>query len=272
MPELTSAPPTEPLPPPFPLAEGEVVVSTGGPSWVVWVFGAALAPLLCVLVPVALLPWVVSGRFWLTQRRLIWKSRWGKPKELAIAQITQVKIVGSRQTVSVKSEQGGLTVRLSTNWRELWGALLLFRQVPLPERVGPPRASFTGQRTLCVEGGNRQEGYLVFHRDRAFFLPNQPRHHLAADVAKLGARAALALVGATVVTYQAELPFELWLSLWRHLPDEELAALLERTTQSRGGVMARMGELVPVLGKQAYTYGAFEFRVMPALPRWMRSF
>jgi hypothetical protein len=254
-----------PVPSGVSLLDGEEVVLSGGPSWHAWLFSAALLPAVCALLPLFALPWIFTGHYWVTQLRLVWKPLGRKPRSVMLDTITDVRVVGRRATVSTSSPQGRVSMRMVEGWKRLWGALLLFRQLPMPERLGVPRAAFQGQQAICVEGKVHQTGYGIVHKSRFTFLPQERRHHLGADAAKVAGQVALALVGFHAVTYRADLPFDTWLSLWSHLSDDEFAALLTKVAAARGGVAVPVGQLEPVEGRAWYRHQGIEFRMRQPL-------
>lgn len=251
---------------PVALADGEQVVLSGGRSWHVWLFTAALLPSLCMLIPLAALPWLFSGRYWLTQRRLIWKPMLGKVKEIALKDITAVDVVGKRSTITVRGPQGSFSLRLIQGWSRLWGALVLFRQVPVPQRISEPRTTYRSVATMRVAGKVVQDGFGIVHAGEFVFLPREKSHHLGADGARVAGQLALALIGVSVVRYQAELPFDLWLSMWSHLDAGEFSELLREAAERRGGQVLPVRELQAIPGKHwlRHPFGG-EFRPRAAL-------
>jgi hypothetical protein len=252
-------------PPPIPLEPGEVVLLAGGRSWQVWLYSIVLLPMLCMLMPFALVPWAVTGRYWLTQRRLIWKPALGKPKVAPLAQIEGVDVVVKRATVGVRGPFGRFTLRFVADVHRLWGALVLFRQLPLPEAVGVPRRVVRSAPTLRVEGRSMQQGVAVAHQGRVVFLPKEGRRDTRVEAAKLAGFLALTLVGVRFVTHRAELPFDLWLRSWSHLPDDEFTQVLGDAARRLGGEVVAQQVLEPVAGKHVYRHGAVELRAQAAL-------
>ena len=75
------------------------------------------------------------------------------------------------------------------------------------------------------------------------FLPNEKPRHTVREAGKLVGQLALTLVGVHVHRVQAQLPFDLWLSLWSHLSTDEFEALLHSTAEARGGRVAGLEEI-----------------------------
>ncbi|HUB08504.1 MAG TPA: hypothetical protein VMB50_15975, partial [Myxococcales bacterium] len=213
----------------------------------------------------AAVPWFLSGRYWLTQKRIIWKRLGAKPQSMALKDIASISVGVRTFRLTLKGPTSKLTLRFVKNFKRLWGALILFRELPLPERVGTPRATYRGQRSYRMQGNVMQEGYGVLHRESFFFLPKEDAHHLGADAAKLVGALALAAVGVHRVNSRADLPFDLWLSLWSYLSDDELDGLLRRAAEQRGGSAVSVGQLERLGTKAWYRHGSDEFRMRQPL-------
>jgi hypothetical protein len=228
---------------PVPLAPGETIVLSGGRSWHAWLFTIAVLPTACMLLPIFLLPWALSGRYWLTQRRLIFQTPLGKPQVMALQDLRQVDVVGRRATLSLRHAGGSITMRFVENFASLWGAIVLLTELPVPEAVGAPVVQFRAAPMSLTFPGGYQVGYGVAFNQQLVFFPNDRPRNTLAEAGKLAGQLALALVGVGVARYQARLPFDLWLSLWTHLPVSEFEALMKQAATQRGGTIIPVSQL-----------------------------
>lgn len=237
-------------PPPIALEPGETVVLSGGRSWHVWLYTLAFAPALCALLPLAALPWLFSGRYWLTQRRLLFAPPLGPVKTVRLADITGVDLKASTAKLTVRTPQGHVTVRFAQDFARLWGALVLLTELPVPPQTAAAQVRYLGSVATAKFPGGWQQGYAVNFNRRVVFLPNEkPRRNLA-EAGKLAGQLALALVGVHVSRAQAQLPFDLWLSLWSHLPTDDFDVLLQDTATARGGRVVPLEHLEVVTAQQ----------------------
>lgn len=237
-------------PPPLPLEPGETVVLSGGRSWHCWLYTIAFAPALCALLPLAALPWLFSGRYWLTQRRLIFAAPLGQPKVARLADLTCVGIKASTARLIVRTPQGSITVRFAEDFNRLWGALVLLTELPVPQQTAAPQVRYLSSAATAKFPGGWQQGYAVNFNRSLVFLPNEKPRRNVAEAGKLAGQLALALVGVHVSRSQAQLPFDLWLSLWSHLPTDDFQALLNDTATARGGKVLPLEQLEVVSPQQ----------------------
>jgi hypothetical protein len=237
-------------PPPIALEPGETVVLSGGRSWHVWLYTIAFAPALCALLPLAALPWLFSGRYWLTQRRLIFAPPIGPVKTARLADITGVSLKASTAKLTVRTPQGSITVRFAQDFARLWGALVLLTELPVPEQTAAAQVRYLGSVATAKFPGGWQHGYAVNFNRRVVFLPNEKARSNVAEAGKLAGQLPLALVGVHVTRSQAQLPFDLWLSLWSHLPTDDFEALLHGTANARGGKVVPLEHLEVVSAQQ----------------------
>lgn len=220
---------------PIPLEPGETVVIAGGRSWHFWLWTLAFSPLLCALLPVCAIPFLISGNYWLTQRRLIFKSPLGQPKSVVLSELTAVDFDMRTAKVELKTSKESITVRYAQHFARLSGAIALLSELPVPQQVGTPQVKFVSSPANAKFPGGWQQGHVVNFNRTVVFLPNEKPRNTAAEVGKMAGQLALALVGVHVYRNQAQLPFDLWLSLWSHLSTEEFDALLRATADARGG-------------------------------------
>lgn len=238
-------------PPPIPLEPGETVVLAGSRGWHFWLWTAVFVPMLCAFVPLAVIPFLVSGHYWLTQRRLIFKSPLGQPKSLRLADITGIEITSRRATVTVNAGKESITIRFAKDFARLVGAIQLMNELPVPEQGGAPQVKFLSSAATAKFPGGWQQGHAVNFNRLVVFLPNERARNTAAEAGKLAGQLALALVGVHVHRNQVQLPFDLWLSLWSHLSTEEFDALLRSTAEARGGRVISLEQL-EVLSPQQF--------------------
>lgn len=230
---------------PISLEPGETVVLSGGRSWHCWLYTLALSPLACTMLftPLVALPFFFSGQYWLTQRRLIFKAPLRDVKVIVLSSITGIDLVASRATMTVRSPAGDITLRFAEQFARLWGALALFNELPVPTSVAPPQQQFRASPATAKFPGGWQQGFAVNCNQRMVFLPNERPRSNVAEAGKVVGQLALALVGVHVHRSQAQLPFDLWLSLWSHLPNAEFDALLQEAAERRGGKVIGVHQL-----------------------------
>ena len=250
-------------PPPVALEPGETVLLSGGRNWQAWMFTFALMPMACVMMPAFLLPWVFSGRYWLTQRRLIFKSLLGSPQVMALSDLKGIEIVGRRSTLSLRHSTGTITIRFAEDFARLWGAIILLSELPVPESAGAPAVQFRASPVSLTFPGGSQAGYGVSFNRQVVFFPNDRPRNTIAEAGKLAGQLALAFVGVGVARYQAKLPFDLWLSLWQHLPTEQFETLLGTTATNRGGKVISINDLT---FESPTIYRAGELKIRTAQP------
>lgn len=215
------------------------------------------------MLPLFVLPWLISGRYWLTQRRLIFKSPLGKPQVMNLKDLSGLEVVGKRSTLSLRHPSGRITMRFVEDFHRLWGALILLTELPVPAELGAPQVQYRVARATLTFPGGYQAGMGVSFNRQLVFLPNERPRNSLAEAGKVAGQLALALVGVGVARYQARLPFDLWLGLWRHLPTEEFDALLMKTARVRGGRVLSINDLThdsPTL------YRAGEIKVRTSQP------
>jgi hypothetical protein len=222
-------------PPPIALEPGETIVISGGRSWHFWLYTLAFVPALCALLPLAVLPFLFSGRYWLTQRRLIFAAPIGPVKSLQLVDITGIDITSKRATITFKGAPQNITVRFAEDFHRLWGAVVLLSELPVPQQVSQPQVRFLASAATAKFPGGWQQGYAVNFNRSLVFIPNERPRNNVAEAGKLAGQLALALVGVHVSRTQAQLPFDLWLTLWSHLRTEEFESLLHETAGKRGG-------------------------------------
>jgi hypothetical protein len=230
-------------PPPIPLEPGETLVMSGGRSWHAWLFTIVLTPMLCAFLPLCALPWLFSGRYWLTQRRLIFKTPLGAPQVMVLKDLTDLDVVGKRATLTLKHARGSITMRFVEDFQRVWGAIILLAELPVPTQLGAPQVHYRVAPVSLTFPGGFQAGYGVSFNRQLVFLPNERPRHTVAEGAKLAGQLALALVGVHVSRFQAKLPFDVWLGLWRHLSTAEFDALLSKAAQARGGRVLPLEQL-----------------------------
>ncbi|MFT3711943.1 MAG: hypothetical protein QM817_30245 [Archangium sp.] len=251
------------MPPPLPLEPGETLVMSGGRGWHAWLFTIVLMPMLCAFVPLFALPWLFSGRYWLTQRRLIFKTPLGKPQVMLLKELKNLEVVGKRATLSLQHPGGTITMRFIEDFHRVWGAILLLAELPVPTQLGAPQVHYRVAPSTLTFPGGFQAGYGVSFNRQLVFLPNERPRNTVAEGAKIAGQLALALVGVHMARYQAKLPFDVWLGLWRHLSTAEFDALLSKTAALRGG---RVLPLENLEHESPTLYRAGELKLRAATP------
>jgi hypothetical protein len=154
---------------------------------------------------------------------------------MALTDITGVDITASRATLTFKGKPQNITIRFARDFQRLWGAIVLLSELPVPAQSGQPQVRYFASAATAKFPGGWQQGYAVNFNRSLVFLPNEKARSNVAEAGKLAGQLALALVGVHVSRTHAQLPFDLWLSLWSHLPTEEFESLLHATADKRGG-------------------------------------
>lgn len=135
----------------------------------------------------------------------------------------------------MKHQRGAFTLRFVQRFADLWGALVLLRELPVPHEVGPQQVSFRCSPVTLKFPNGFQEGFGVSFNELLFFLPSDKCRNTAAEAGKLAGQLALAVVGVTVTTSRAKRPYALWLWLWQHVSPEHFESLLHEAVELRGG-------------------------------------
>lgn len=242
---LDAVPPQEGL-----LEPGEVVLLSGGRSWHAWVYTVLFLTVGCMCFPLAAVPWLVSCRYWLTQRRLLVQTPFSF-HAVALADVSRLEVTPTRATLSLSHRGATLTLRFVEHFRDLWSALTLLREVPVPAIAEAARLTpASGPCTASFRGGF-QQGYGVTFTQRFFFLPGDVPRNTAAEFARLGAKVAFSLAGGPVGAQRPLRPWGLWLGLWTHLDPASFEALLARTVETFGGSVQPVAELTVTTPQKA---------------------
>ncbi|WP_157369786.1 hypothetical protein [Zavarzinella formosa] len=145
-----------------------------------------------VFMPVLLLyvfwPWVRSGRYWLTNKRLIWLPRWGKLQTLDLEEVDpdDIKPVSAHRGLKVPGESRKISIRYVRGISRLWGGIEMMidaEDLDLnPDRSGVADVAWWP----AVEGRrlNRRLGIMVLRPNLMAFLPTEANVNLAGDFLK----------------------------------------------------------------------------------------
>lgn len=202
------------LPPPFPLERGEIILLSQGMHsfgriWLLFALpgllcsgcylplgllstwldpaGRSSDPLwLTTLITVSLMlaygafalwPWLLSGRYWLTTRRLIWRPNVGRAAQLPLdaPEPFALRAFAWTQTLQVRGERT-LRVRFAKGLAHLWGGLLLLQTPGLAHALEEPVDATSDvpvtliPHAACTSTPGRG-GMLVLTRDCVAFIP-----------------------------------------------------------------------------------------------------
>jgi hypothetical protein len=156
---------------------------TGRPGqlWGMIVFG-----LFCLLM--ALIPYLQSGRYLITNRRVFYWPTVGRSVFMRISQIERVDYKNSTSTLHLHlSTKQVIRIRYVSSARQLWGALL-FYSLPYMDQPVPPLgdpATMIAHRGYWQEGMRMQNGTMVITPQSVCFFPDVPKPvHLGKELLK----------------------------------------------------------------------------------------
>ncbi len=218
-----------------------------------WAFFGDLVCLLLWPIPLALWPWLLSGTYWLTTRRVIWKPRIGKAVGLSLAEIDLERIRAGALTHSLHLRGARpLTLRFIHRIEQVWGGILLLRTPgiadaveraaqepaePAAQEPAEPTAQEPAEPAALVwtatwtQGIHYQYGQAVLRRDDLAFIPWYPQFNAWAQLAKQATYAILSLAAPV----RPRLPLEPILIHLIHLPETALDPVIETLVQSHDG-------------------------------------
>lgn len=199
-------------------------------------------PLLIItplMVVIGVVPWLRSGRYRLTNRRISYKPTVGAVKEIALTDIRHLGGMGDgKQGLTIESADTKIKIRNVTKSQRLWGAICLYR-VPgmadaLPDAVAP--VSFVAVRGFRQTGRGRfAKGTLVLRPEKAFYLPDSTDGDALKEAMQALAR--------NKVTMRAELPTAEYVERLSNVGDAQFDEIVGRLCLRLGGEELRPGAL-----------------------------
>lgn len=127
-------------------------------------------------------PWLLSGRYWLTTRRLIWRPHLGRARQVPLdaLQSAAIRAFAWTQTLQVRGEQT-VRVRFTAGLAQLWGGLLLLQTPGVaraleepPAAEGPAASVVLIPHATCTSAPGRS-GMAVLAGDFVAFIPAELR-------------------------------------------------------------------------------------------------
>jgi hypothetical protein len=221
-----------------------------------------------VFLPIVLLvglwPWLRSGRYWLTTRRLVWAPYLGKRQSMSASEVADSAIGPPLLGVMTSSLRVRcvrcLTLRYISGLERLWGALWIldeFARLDLkPEHAGFEDAAClpaTRQKGLSVV-----EGFLVLRPAYVAFLPSGSATHLGRRVAW---DVAWMLVGVTWTEARAKPPFDLLVPLLCAHDPAEFDSRIANVVEDHGGLLWRLSQ-VEKISRDEHPFALREALVM----------
>jgi len=195
-------------------------------------------------------PWLLSGRYWLTTRRLIWRPNLGHAMQVPLdaLQSAAIRAFAWTQTLQVRGEQT-VRVRCAAGLAQLWGGLLLL-QTPGVARAleEPPASEGTSAaapavplallpHAACTSAPGRS-GLAVLTRDLVAFIPAELRD----DSVEIVVEAVFSLLPYSAPrAIRPELPLETVLTRLAALPPERFALHVQHLAAHHDGVYWRNG-------------------------------
>lgn len=202
-----------------------------------WAFFGNLLCFLLWPIPIALWPWLLSGTYWLTTRRVIWKPRVGKAAGLPLSEIDLKHIRAGAVTHTLRLHGAQrLTLRFIHKIEQVWGGILLLRTPGIADAV--ERAAREPAETACLvwtatwtQGVNFKYGQAVLRRNDLAFIPWQPKFNAWVQLAKQATYAIFSLAAPV----QPRLPLEPVFAHLIHLSEAALDPVIDTLVQSHDG-------------------------------------
>lgn len=187
-------------------------------------------------------PWLLSGRYWLTTRRLIWRPNLGRAAQLPLFALepAAIRAFAWTQTLQVRGERT-VRVRFARGLAQLWGGLLLLQTPGLARALEEPSAAAPDTpvalipHASCTSAPGRL-GMVVLTGDFVAFIPAALRD----DSAEIAVEAVFSLLpyGAPRAI-RPELPLETVLTRLAALSPERCAMHLQYLAAHHDGVYWR---------------------------------
>lgn len=129
-------------------------------------------------------PWLLSGRYWLTTRRVIWQPHLGRVVELPLDAIQPhaIRAFAWTQGLQVRGERA-VILRFVQGLSQLWGGILLLQTPGLAHTLedvpsaspARPQVAFIPHATCSNTPG--RSGLMVFSSDFVAFIPTELQDH-----------------------------------------------------------------------------------------------
>jgi hypothetical protein len=127
-------------------------------------------------------PWILSGNCYLTTRRVYYRSRFGKIKQLPVSSIERDKLKVSALTNSIKIP-GYFSINFTARLQDLWGYLILLNDSKI-QSILENSLSFYSQsfnevslnNTDLVKGLSVNRGLAITRPSYIAFVPVNPKY------------------------------------------------------------------------------------------------
>lgn len=137
-----------------------------------FVDGLGAAALLLMLIASVVYTVARSGRFWLTNERLVWKPLVGEPVQLPLRSIPPDGIRSSAFSVRVEGERTLHLLQSKKQQVDLGAVLEVQRQAPLLGSTAAERlADVVCYEATLSQGGSSRKGFAVLRPGYVAFLP-----------------------------------------------------------------------------------------------------
>jgi hypothetical protein len=209
-----------------------------------WKWGLGIVAFFSLGLVFGLPPILRTGKYELTTRRLKWRPYFAlSSREVLLASLVPGDIDVDAQTASIALASAKLKMGSLARFEELWGALLLWRELARVELVpGPPldasSVMWPGEWTVPSVGV--VSSFVVVRPDYVAIVPTRfivRKKFGAAQAAQLVAQVGLALVGVGMVQTSSVVPTHATLTYASHASADYFDALVHRMTALLGGLM-----------------------------------
>ncbi|MBV9123575.1 MAG: hypothetical protein JO112_09475, partial [Planctomycetes bacterium] len=197
---------------------------------------------LVILLITASWPYLLSGRYWLTNRRLFWKPRLRRVRSIPLAELRECNLRARPITSSLLIRgKRRLSLRFIGGMERLWGGLMLFRQLS-PQDFRPqgmPTGDMAWWTAYRRQRVSLQKGLAILRPDYFAFLPSEAGVNLLGELAK----GATGLVGVHWTRARAKMPLDLLVQELRGRDPDHFDRNIFETAQRFGGLIRRPGEV-----------------------------
>lgn len=221
----------------------------GGIAVLIWTpdckWGLGILGLFSLGLVFGLPPILRTGKYELTTRRLVWRPYFGlSSREVLLSSLVPGDIDVDAQTASISLASAKLKMGSVARFEELWGALLLWRELAQIELVaGPPldqsSVMWPGEWAIPSHFGG-VTSMVVVRPDYIAVVPTRfivRKKSTAVQAAQLVAQVGLALVGVGMVQTSCLVPTHATLAYASRASADYFDALVRRMTTVLGGAL-----------------------------------